>query len=80
MRSTAEYWIQHLQLTEHIEGGAFREVYRSPLQLPPSALPATFGASRNSSTSIYFLLKDNQFSAFHRIKSDEGWHFTTVIP
>jgi hypothetical protein len=75
MRPAADYWIHHLQLTEHIEGGAFREVYRSPLQLPSSALPPSFGAARNSSTSIYFLLKDNQFSAFHRIKSDEGWHF-----
>lgn len=75
MRRTADYWIQQLQLTEHIEGGAFREVYRSPLQLAAAALPPSFGAPRNNSTSIYFLLKQEQFSAFHRIKSDELWHF-----
>ena len=75
MRPAADYWIQQLQLTEHIEGGAFREVYRSPLQVAAAALPASFGAQRNISTSIYFLLKHDQFSAFHRIKSDEGWHF-----
>lgn len=75
MRRTADYWIQQLQLTEHVEGGAFSEVYRSPLQIAAAALPATFGSPRNISTSIYFLLKEGQFSAFHRIKSDELWHF-----
>lgn len=75
MRLTAEDWIKQLQLTEHIEGGAFREVYRSPLQIAAQALPGTFDAVRNICTSIYFLLKQDQFSAFHRIKSDELWHF-----
>lgn len=75
MQRQADYWIQQLQLTEHVEGGAFREVYRSPLILAPGSLPEAFGAPRNASTSIYFLLKQDQFSAFHRIKSDELWHF-----
>jgi predicted cupin superfamily sugar epimerase len=34
-----------------------------------------FSGSRNLSTGIYFLLDSNNFSAFHRIKSDEMWHF-----
>lgn len=75
MRREAAYWIQQLQLTAHIEGGAFREVYRSPLQVAAQALPGSFGATRSISTSIYFLLQQGQFSAFHRIKSDELWHF-----
>ena len=75
MHRTADYWIQQLQLTEHVEGGAFREVYRSPLQVAATALPASFKGPRHISTSIYFLLKKDQFSAFHRIQSDEGWHF-----
>jgi predicted cupin superfamily sugar epimerase len=33
------------------------------------------GQGRNCSTSIYFLLQQDQFSAFHRIASDEIWHF-----
>ena len=28
-----------------------------------------------ASTAIYFLLADDQFSAFHRLRSDEVWHF-----
>lgn len=70
---TAEYWIEKLGLESHIEGGAFKEVYRSPLVL--EHLPSTFKGPRNAYTSIYFLLKQGQFSAFHRIASDEGWHF-----
>jgi uncharacterized protein len=72
---TAAYWIEKLQLATHIEGGAFREIYRSPVMAPLQALPSTFGGDRNFCTSIYFLLQKHQFSAFHKIKSDEVWHF-----
>lgn len=72
---TAEYWINRLQLSTHIEGGAFREIYRSPVIAPVTALPPTFTADRSFCTSIYFLLQQHQFSAFHKIKSDEVWHF-----
>jgi predicted cupin superfamily sugar epimerase len=63
--SNAAYWREHLQLQPHVEGGAFRETYRSP----------AMSGNRNASTGIYFLLEDHVFSAFHRIASDEMWHF-----
>ncbi|HZE86110.1 MAG TPA: cupin domain-containing protein [Puia sp.] len=75
MRPDAAYWIKKLQLTRHIEGGSFREVYRSALSVPRKSLPVLFQGERNISTSIYFLLEKKQFSAFHRIASDELWHF-----
>lgn len=75
MRPSASYWIDKLELTAHVEGGAFREVYRSELTLPKTALPLFFQGARSASTSIYFLLSSGQFSAFHRIASDELWHF-----
>ena len=75
MRPNAAYWIEKLALTAHVEGGAFREVYRSELNLPKTILPLFFQGSRSASTSIYFLLAAGQFSAFHRIASDELWHF-----
>lgn len=75
MRPNAAYWIRQLQLTAHVEGGAFREVYRSELVISQTALPVFFQGNRNASTSIYFLLASGQFSAFHRIASDELWHF-----
>jgi predicted cupin superfamily sugar epimerase len=75
MRPAASYWIDKLQLTQHVEGGAYREAYRSELTLPRSALPLLFQGNRPASTSIYFLLTKGEFSAFHRIASDELWHF-----
>lgn len=39
------------------------------------ALPERFGGNRSFSTAIYFLLEQGNFSAFHKIKSDECWHF-----
>jgi predicted cupin superfamily sugar epimerase len=71
---TAQDWIDRLHLQPHPEGGYFRETYRDPLILPHSALPG-HGGDRSASTAIYFLLAGDQFSAFHRIRSDELWHF-----
>jgi len=75
MRPDASYWIKKLQLTQHVEGGAFRETYRSELTIPRTVLPLFFQGDRNASTTIYFLLASGQFSAFHRIAADEVWHF-----
>jgi 4-nitrophenyl phosphatase len=73
-RSAAREWIARLGLAAHPEGGWYREVYRSDVTLPVSALPEGFPGPRSASTAIYFLLEKTQFSAFHRIRSDELWH------
>jgi predicted cupin superfamily sugar epimerase len=75
MNPTAAYWIENLQLTKHPEGGAFREVYRSSATMQTPGLFNKNVQERNVSTSIYFLLQDDEFSSFHRIASDELWHF-----
>lgn len=77
MSRNASFWIQHLKLSKHIEGGRFSEVYKSALKLSTAQLPPNFptNANRHACTHIYFLLERNQFSALHRIKSDELWHF-----
>lgn len=77
MKRTAKYWIEKLQLKKHPEGGWFKEVYRSDEVIPAVALPTGFSGRRNISTSIYYLLAGEDFSSFHRIKSDEIWHFYT---
>lgn len=66
-------YINELGLISHVEGGAFKEVYRSEAS---ARFPELMGHSeaRNLCTSIYFLLQHGEFSAFHRIKSDELWH------
>lgn len=71
----AEYYIEKLQLTSHVEGGAFRETYRSGMMIAQKHLSGDFKGDRNASTAIYFLLKYGQFSALHKIASDELWHF-----
>lgn len=67
--------IAHYQLQPHPEGGWYAQSYRSKETIPASALPERFGGDRVFSTAIYFLLEQGNFSAFHRIKSDECWHF-----
>jgi len=71
----AEHFIQHLQLQPHPEGGFFKETYRSPGIIPANCLTSDFSGERSYSTAIYFLLKQGDYSAFHRIASDECWHF-----
>jgi predicted cupin superfamily sugar epimerase len=72
---SAEDIIQQLALLPHPEGGFYKEVYRSSLTIKADSLPPQFGGDRSISTSIYYLLQEGDFSAFHRIKSDELWHF-----
>lgn len=72
--SQADRWIHELQLRPHPEGGYFRETYRSNEIIAAEHLPLRFGGDRAFSTAIYFLLKDGDFSALHRIKQDEVWH------
>jgi predicted cupin superfamily sugar epimerase len=38
------------------------------------------GGARAASTAIYFLLEGKGFSAFHRLRSDEVWHFYAGAP
>ena len=76
----AAYWIEKLQLSPHPEGGYFRQTYKADLQLPKEALPAGFSGARPASTAIYFLLEAQNFSAFHRLRSDEIWHFYVGAP
>lgn len=52
-----------------VEGGYFRETFRSP-----HAVPAA-GGSRSLSTAIYYLLAPGTFSAMHRLPGDEVFHF-----
>ena len=72
--------INHYNLLPHPEGGFYRQTYASAEHIPMEALPASFDGSRSFSTAIYFLLPHGNFSAFHRIKSDEVWHFYEGCP
>lgn len=76
MHREAQRLIDGLGLQKHPEGGYFRETYRTEETIAAENLPDRFqGGARSFATAIYFLLADGDFSAFHRIKSDETWHF-----
>ena len=90
----AKYWIEKLGLEVHPEGGYFRQTYKSELRILPDASgraralaegapevgPPGLHGSRAASTGIYFLLEGKNFSAFHRLRSDEMWHFYAGSP
>ena len=75
MAKNAKSWIEKLGLQAHPEGGNYRQTYRAGLELAQQALPPQFAGPRAASTAIYFLLQRDEFSAFHRLRSDELWHF-----
>ena len=80
MKNRISEIIENLELTPHPEGGYFRETYRSSGVIDKESLGSNFKGKRNYSTCIYFLLTSNDFSAFHRIKQDEIWHFYDGSP
>src|SRR5689334_1402287 len=70
----ANFWIERLKLGRHPEGGYYRETYRSASALGECGLGPGWQGPRPLATSIYFLLAGSDFSALHRIRSDELWH------
>ena len=71
MHERARALISKLGLEPHPEGGYFREVFRSAHKVKP----LDERAERSALTTIYFLLVKNQHSRWHRVASDEAWHF-----
>ena len=72
---TATDLVKKYEMLPHPEGGWFKETYRSSELINGNALPERFSENRFFSTAIYFLMENGDFSGFHRIKSDECWHF-----
>lgn len=70
VRDPAAALIKTLGLHPHPEGGHYAEVFRSAHRVQPEdERPA-----RAALTTIDFLLGTGQFSAWHRVRSDEVWH------
>ena len=71
MNSRARQLIEQLGLEPHPEGGWYRQIYKSEGRVTRHA----DGAERSALTTIYFLLVEGTYSAWHRVSSDEVWHF-----
>jgi predicted cupin superfamily sugar epimerase len=67
----ADYWISHLKMIPHPEGGYYKEVFRSRIEI----LKKGSSDKKQALTSIYYLLQDADYSGFHRIASDEIWYY-----
>lgn len=67
--------VNKLNLLPHPEGGFYKETYRSEGLISEGSLNEKFSGKRSYCTGIYFLLTKDNFSAFHKIKQDEMWHF-----
>lgn len=69
MKVSAQYFIENLQLEEHPEGGFYASTFRSDHEI------AVHNVERPLYTSIYFLLRSQDLSHLHRLKSDEIWYY-----
>ena len=69
---TSEQLIQELALIPHPEGGYFKEIHKASFQLN---CDKTHGGARRVYSTIYYLLPGNDFSAWHKVASDETWYF-----
>jgi len=77
-RPTAQQLIDHFGLEVlPVEGGIFRQTYRSDIILPPTHLPDVYTTDKPAGTAIIFLYTPDtdSFSAMHRLPTDEVYHF-----
>lgn len=65
---TADEIIAVLGLRPHPEGGHYAETFRAP------------DSPRSASTAIYFLLKAEERSHWHKVDADEVWHHYAGAP
>ncbi|MFN3996204.1 cupin domain-containing protein [Algoriphagus sp.] len=66
--------VRILDMKAHPEGGFYSETYRAEPEIE------TENGNRQLMTSIYFLLRSQDVSHFHRIKSDELWFWHEGSP
>jgi hypothetical protein len=71
MHSRVRDLIGEFRLQSHPEGGFFRENFRSAHKVQP----LDGRSARSALTTIYYLLAKGQHSRWHRVASDEAWHF-----
>ncbi|ADI00363.1 cupin domain-containing protein [Salisediminibacterium selenitireducens] len=75
MKQTANAWINAFKMEKHPEGGYYKPVYKSGLDVRGRG-----GETRAAYTSIYFLLGRNDVSRFHKLTADEIWYYHAGAP
>src|SRR5690242_12042900 len=67
----ADYGIRQLHMIPHPEGGFYKEIFRSKIEI----FRKSGTDVKQACTSIYYLLQGGDYSAFHRLASDEIWYY-----
>lgn len=76
MHPRASELIRRLGLEPHPEGGLFRRVYQAALGVEPDDARG----ARRALSAIYYLLTDRGVGRWHRVLSDESWHWYEGAP
>ena len=71
MHSRAAELLTTLGMRPHPEGGHYVELYRSAQRIEVRQRKV----ERSAITAIYFLLASGECSRWHRVMSDELWHY-----
>jgi predicted cupin superfamily sugar epimerase len=69
--------VKRFKLLPHPEGGHYACIFKSTDTVKSSDKERYNDEDRSAGTSIYYLLKGDDFSAWHSLKSDELWHYYT---
>ena len=67
-KNSADYWIKKLKLIHHPEGGYYKEIFRSDKKIKYRNKKYSYYST------IYYLLKSEDVSVFHKLKFDEIWN------
>ncbi|WP_038596094.1 cupin domain-containing protein [Paenibacillus sabinae] len=66
-------FVELLGLERHVEGGWFKEIWKSSVQIPQDLLGKDYSGPRPAASTIYFLLHPGEESQWHAVLSDEHW-------
>lgn len=69
-----------LKLRPHVEGGWFRECWRTRQEIPRSELGPEYTGARAAATGVHFLLHPGEISNWHLVLSDELWIWQSGSP
>lgn len=73
MEYTADEIIKRLGMQPHREGGWYRFVWKNEQTVAEGALGDRYKGERSVCSLIYYLLKEEEVSRWHQLKSPEIW-------
>ncbi len=76
MSTRADALVRALGLAPHPEGGFYRELFRSRRMVRTD----DGRSERWAATTIYYLLRGSDVNKWHRVASDEIWHWYEGAP